>query len=367
MHLTAAILFAVTVNVGYAADMQEPVVLHGHTKAVSTVTWSADGQSVATAGDDRTLRLWDPVTGQQTASVLEIAREGYGSPVVTFTPSLEVAAINYWGKVTIRSIATGKELASIAPIPNVEGAKSVFRADVFAMAISPDGKLLATAGSVGIVGGPHGLPGGVVIVWDMETGQMIHQSATLSTAASSVAWSADGKRYAAGTNGAGGELPEPGEVLVWDAETGKVLNRFDVKPDVTPGEWASAGDIAFSPDGKQVAVPVTAGSRGRPAGLLINDAGASIRVWDLATGKSTQPVKGLQGSVDRVVFSPDGNLLATAGKDNTLKLWDLETGGQRVALQCDDRITAIAFSPDGESLAAGTSRGPVQIWSTTND
>jgi len=56
-----------------------------------------------------------------------------------------------------------------------------------------------------------------VIVWDAETGKIVHQSDKLSTAASSVAWSTDGRRYAAGTNGAGGELPEAGEVRVWDA------------------------------------------------------------------------------------------------------------------------------------------------------
>jgi len=58
---------------------------------------------------------------------------------------------------------------------------------------------------------------------------------------------------------------------------------------VEQGEWASAGDVAFGPDGKRVAAPVTAGSRGTPAGLLIDDKGAAGAVWDLGTGKATQP------------------------------------------------------------------------------
>ena len=107
----------------------------------------------------------------------------------------------------------------------------------------------------------------------------------LSTAASSVAWSTDGKRFAAGTNGAGGELPEAGEVRVWDAETAKVLHSFKLNPEVDYGEWASAGDVAFGPDGKCVAVPVTAGSRGAPAGLLIDDTGASVRVSGRQVGR----------------------------------------------------------------------------------
>jgi WD40 repeat protein len=349
----------------HAVDPPEPVELKGHTKAVSMVAWSADGQAVATASDDRSIRVWDPLRGRQVAFLPEIAREGYGDPVVAFTPNLEVAAVNSWGEVTIRKVSDGKVLAKIAPIPEVEGRRSAFRPDVFSMAISPDGKRLATAGSVGVVGGPHGLPGGVVSVWDMETGQVIHQSATLSTAAGAVAWSADGKRYAAGTNGAGGELPESGEIWVWDTETGKVLHHFNVKSQVAQGEWASAGDVTMSPDGKRVAVPVTAGSRAKPAGLVIGDTGASVQVWDLATGNCTQVVSGLTASVRRVVFSPDGKLLATAGSDNRVRVWDVESGKEHETRQCDGRVTAVVFRPDGQRIAVGITDGSVRIWPVT--
>lgn len=349
----------------HAVDPPDPVILKGHTGAVSTVAWSADGQFLATASGDRSIRVWDPLRGRQVAFLQEIAREGYGGPVVAFTPNLDVAAVNYWGEVTIRKVSDGKVLAKIAPIPEVEGRKSAFRPDVFSMAISPDGKRLATAGSVGGIGGPHGLPGGVVSVWDLETGQVIHQFATLSTAAGAIAWSADGKRYAAGTNGAGGELPEAGEIWVWDAETGKALHHFHVKSQVAQGEWASAGDVTISPDGKRVAVPVTAGSRAKPAGLVIGDTGASVQVWDLATGNRKQVVSGRTMSVRRVVFSPDGKLLATAGSDNFVRVWDIESGKEQAARSCDGRVTAIAFSPNGQRIAVGIADGSVRIWPAT--
>ncbi len=356
--MVAGILAAV-MNPGLAAP--EPVVLKGHTKTVSAVAWAADGKTVATASDDRTIRMWDPTTARQIASLPGIAREGYGGPVVAFTADLKVVAVNYWGEITIRTVADGKALVKIDPILD-RGQKFAFRPDVFAMAFSPDGKRLATAGSVAAVGGPHGLPGGITIVWDAETGKIVHQSDKLSTAASSVAWSTDGKRFAAGTNGAGGELPEAGEVRVWDAESGKVLHSFKVKPEVEQGEWASAGDVAFGPDGKRVAAPVTAGSRGAPAGLLIDDMGASVRVWDLGTGKATQPVKGLKASVGRVVFSPDDKRLATAGGDKVVRVWDVETGKELAALPSPDGVTVVAFSPDGKSLAAGSKDGSARIW-----
>lgn len=359
--ITLAVVFAAATDSTNAAHSPEPLVLKGHTSRVSAVAWAADGKAVATAGDDRTIRVWDPATGKQTAIQSEIARTGYGGPIVAFTADLKVEAVNYWGEITIRTVADDKVLVTIDPILD-RGKRSAFRPDVFAMAFSPDGKLLATAGSVADVGGPHGLPGGIVIIWDTETGKVVHKSENLSTAASSVAWSADGLRFAAGTNGAGGELPEPGQVWVWSTETGKVLHNFHVKPDVEPGEWASAGDVAFGPDGKRIAVPVTAGSRGAPAGLLIDDTGASVRVWDLATGQSTKPVKGLKASVGRVVFSPDGRHLATAGSDKVVRVWDVETGEELADLIGPDRVGVVAFSPDGKSLAASSKDGSVRIW-----
>ncbi len=270
-------------------------------------------------------------------------------------------AVNYWGELTLRTMADNKVQSTIDPILD-RGEKSSFRPDVFAMAFSPDGKRLATAGSVAAVGGPHGLPGGIVIIWDVETGKIVHKSQRLSTAASSVVWSVDGKRFAAGTNGAGGELPEAGQVFVWSAETGEVLHSFYVRQEVEQGEWASAGDVAFSPDGKRIAVPVTAGSRGAPAGLLIGEAGASVWVWDLNTGAATPLAKGLMAAVGRVVFSPDGNHLATAGGDKVLRVWDVATGKELASLSTSGRVGALAFSPDGKSLAAGSEDGSARIW-----
>ena len=109
-------------------------------------------------------------------------------------------------------------------------------------------------------------------------------------------------------------------------------------------------------------MPVTAGSRGAPAGLLIDQKGASIQVWDLETGKATQPIQGMKASVGRVVFSPDGKRLATAGGDKVVRVWDLETGKELGALSSPDRVGVVAFSPDGHSLATGSKDGSVRLW-----
>ena len=114
------------------------------------------------------------------------------------------------------------------------------------------------------------MPGGVVIVWDATTGEMIHDSGKLFTAATSVTWSPDGKRYAAATQGVRYFPPEPVEVRVWDAETGEVVGSFNLKEAIENGERVSAGDVVFSPDSRRVAIAVRS---------------VSVLVWDLNEGK----------------------------------------------------------------------------------
>lgn len=359
--MRVAMMLAFVQAAVFADEYEEPVVLKGHVQAVTALAWSGDGKSLATASDDRSICVWDTVRNEQSAQVSKIAREGYGGPVVAFTADLGIMAINYWGEIRVRRVADNQVLVKIDPILDREQ-KSAFRPDVFAMAFSPDGKWLATAGSVAAVGGRHGLPGGIVLVWDAKSGELIQRLDKLSTSASSVTWSADGKWLVAGTSGAGGELQEAGEVRVWDAETWKPLKSVPVKAETKYGEWASAADVAVSPDGKWMAAPITAGSRGTPSGILIKDRGASVRVWDVETGQDVRSLSGLQEVIRRVVFSPDGKQLATAGSDKVVRVWSVETGKELTAMSSPTGITTVAYRPDGRFLAAGSEDGSVRIW-----
>jgi WD40 repeat protein len=105
------------------------------------------------------------------------------------------------------------------------------------------------------------------------------------------------------------------------------------------------GSVAFSPDGQRLA---TAG-RDR-----------TVKVWDAATGQEARTLQGHTGAVTSVAFSPDGKRLASAGQDQTVKVWDAATGQEVLTLQGHGTVVAsVAFSPDGHWLAAegASSRG----------
>ena len=114
------------------------------------------------------------------------------------------------------------------------------------------------------------------------------------------------------------------------------------------GHLASVRAVAFSPDRRLIA---TAGNDG------------AVRVWDVAGGRE---VLCLQGHTDRaksVAFSPDGRRIASAGEDGTVRLWDIASGAEVLVFRHHlDQVYGVAYSPDGRRIASASEDGTVKLW-----
>jgi WD40 repeat protein len=154
-----------------------------------------------------------------------------------------------------------------------------------------------------------------------------------------LAYSPDGKMLASGTGS--GE----GVIRLWDAATGK--ERLLLQPHAD-----QVYSVAFSPDGKKLA----------SIGTGKDSASAPVHVWDAITGKLLRSFRQPEWGY-MVAFAPDGRRLAVAGRDYTVRLWELDSGKEVLQLKGHTGIIwCLAFSADGKMLATGGDDKTVRLW-----
>ncbi|CAD8117753.1 unnamed protein product [Paramecium sonneborni] len=114
------------------------------------------------------------------------------------------------------------------------------------------------------------------------------------------------------------------------------------------GHTQKVYSVCFSPDGNIL----TSGSRGN-----------SISLWDVRTGQQKNKLEGHTSAVYSVCFSPDGKTLASGSKDKTIRLWDVKTGQQKNKLEGHtSAVYSVCFSPDGNTLASGSKDKTIRLW-----
>jgi len=337
---------------------QHTLKLLGHQGDVFSVSFSTDGQALASAGKDGDVRIWDAATG---AAERVLSGHTTEATCVVFSPSNQLLASGSEDRtVRLWDWRNGTETRRI------EGAKD----HVLAVAFSPDGKRLAVGGREPIVR-----------VWNLEDYSLVKELPTLSGVVRSLQFSEHGATLLAGD--------EEGRVHCWTTsqwESAGVIERQSEinfalavaaqSPLVAAGGRRRDIEIYSQQDG--VLRPLTTIPEAHrewiqalafnPVSSVLASAGKDcvVRLWSPETWRIARTFVGHTGRVWSVAWSPDGKLLATAGADGQVRLWESEPRQRQFPIRANG-YRALTMQKSGTGLISCSMEGDIEYWNNSNE
>ncbi|NEP08828.1 MAG: TIR domain-containing protein [Symploca sp. SIO2C1] len=292
-----------------------PQILYGHQNVVKAVTFSSDGKLIASASDDKTVKLWNKENLSQKTLLVEGEVRG-----VAFSPDNKFIAAAVRNKTIKLWKQDGTPLKTIRETDKVNQ-----------VAFSPDKKVIASASD-----------DYTVKLWPLDGGEEKvlsgHQDKVKS-----VAFSPDGKLIVSGSS--------DNSIKLW-SHTGKLLST-------RTRHQGAVNYVSFSPDGTMIA----SASADNTVKLWKQDGVLLNLEYTLGEEKDQQHTE----SVHQVVFSPDSTMIASASADQTVKLWNLKGELLGTFYLHTDVVNGVAFNPDNSQVVASASSDQTVIMWDVNE
>ena len=234
--------------------------------------------------------------------------------------------------ITVAMIALttiGTEILDLFKSPKIDLIKNIqinSSGEVWSLAISPKGKIIAS-----------GSNNGSIDIYDRNTGQIKNSLGKHENVIRSLVFRPETNNLIVGDG--------DGIIKIWNLETSKLEQQL-------AGHLGSVWSLAISPDGQT---------------LVSSGEDKTVRIWDLKTGEQTNISFTHSARVFSLAFTPDGQMFASSSADNKIKIWDANNGQLLKSLSGhQNAVRSIAITPDGKYLVSGSWDKTVKIWELTS-
>ncbi|MCX7992248.1 MAG: Ig-like domain-containing protein [Fimbriimonadales bacterium] len=299
-----------TIKIWRLSDGQLVRTLTGHASGVFSLAFSPDGQYLASGSEDAAVKIWRVSDGQL---IRTLTGHAAGLRSVVFSPDGQY-------------LATGglDNLIKLWQTADWQEARTItgHASGVFALVFSPNGQYLAS-----------GSGDASVKLWRISDGQEVNTLTGHSGAVRALAFAPNGEYLTTGSD----DLT----IKVWRSSDWQEVRTIT-------GHAQAVFSLRFSPNGQI---------------LASGSADATIKLWRVADWQEIRTLTGHQANVYSVGFSPDGQSLASGSWDRTIKLWRVASGQELRTLTAHrDHVYYVDWSPDGRYLASGGEETTVKIW-----